>query len=278
MTSYTGILAPLLATLLTAGTAAPQGVCGIHLPGASAGMGLCGTASAAGSRAVFFNPAATGADCCIDCSSGISRPFGIASISAAAVSIGFHARIPHICAGWTRIGNKFYIEESLLLSCQVPVLAGVRCGAALETERITLVSRDRRVHWYGTAGLLWRAPSGIGAGCALTLAAGHESNPVRPQSLRAGISFRCRGALCCCDVVRRRGESAEIHAGCEVPLCRFLLVRTGWVHDPPLLTAGFGIRQGPLTLDYSVTVHPQLGETHSCSISTASGGGQRTRR
>ncbi|MBN2414391.1 hypothetical protein JXO52_01040 [bacterium] len=258
------ILYPLL-------TAAPQGVCGIHLPGASAGMGLCGAAAEAGSGAVFHNPAATGSTRRLECTSGIGRPFGIPSLASAAVSAGFHGGTWQVCAGWDRIGNDLYIEESLTLACGVQVLPGLCVGGAAETKQVRRVSRDRRLRTAGTIGLLWRVSPGISAGCAVTIASGRDRLDVRPQTMKAGITFGGKGAACRCDYIQRRGEPAQLRAGCEIPLCPFLLLRAGWVHDPPLLTFGIGIRRGSLTLDYSLIAHALLGETHSFSISADAG-------
>jgi hypothetical protein len=85
--------------------------------------------------------------------------------------------------------------------------------------------------------------------------AGLEYSPVDELVLAADVTY-CSGR-------------ASAGLGCEFLLIPQLALRAGVGTDPLRFGGGFGVRVGPVGLDYAYGFHPQLEESHRLGVTAA---------
>jgi hypothetical protein len=120
------------------------------------------------------------------------------------------------------------------------------------------------------AGLQWDPADEITLGCsAANLYAppiGGTGEPL-PRTISAGLDYRpVPGCHLLLDAVKDVRFPLELHLGIEYTLLNLLALRGGMVDDPPFVTGGVGILWGILEVDYALTVHDVLGETHEFGL------------
>jgi hypothetical protein len=89
-----------------------------------------------------------------------------------------------------------------------------------------------------------------------------------PQSLSMGVSVHpLPGALVAVCMEKDSRYPFEMSVGVEYCLEDLVALRFGAAHEPSTVAAGIGVRTSLLSMDYAYTMHPDLGGTHSVSLS-----------
>jgi hypothetical protein len=95
------------------------------------------------------------------------------------------------------------------------------------------------------------------------------------EALPLVLSLSCEfvppatGLSCYAACSRELLTPVEWNAGIEYSALPGLRLRTGISTEPALVSAGLGVTVAPVTFDYAVTHHWQLGATHQFSVSVA---------
>ena len=177
---------------------------------------------------------------------GASR-FGFDLYNEFTVSIGFGHRFnPLISAGLTLNYNRLSIAHYGNDWC-----VGLDLGV--------LLTISEKVQW-GFAAYNINAPC-IG-----------DENEKLPEMLVTGIRFvPISGALLQVDVQKDIIYPIEICFGAEYTLFDTIAIRGGGDFGLTTFSSGLGLQVDSFTLDYAISMHPDLGSTHQLSISFSFG-------
>ncbi len=187
-------------------------------------------------------------------------------------------------------GSFSSLEGALTLGYAAPLGGGFYGGAALKSLYQKADSYGAMA-WAGDAGLLkvmddWRfgaSVSNFGTGMKL----GEESFGL-PLTMRAGAAWDWRGRVSLsADAVKAGENSPAAAAGAELHIVSspgeaFFLrggYRTGRTsYAGPGWSAGFGLQNGDIRIDYAFTPYGELGSAHRLNISLRFGAEKQTRR
>jgi hypothetical protein len=170
----------------------------------------------------------------------------------------------------SQFGSGLYREWTISGGAGVLALPSFRAGFLVHGCHLAVRGYGSAWSFALDAGVQWDPIEEVSVGAAAANVSGARigsSEDPLPRSLTAGIDVhplpRSRLLL---DVVKESRFPAEIHLGAEYTLLDLLSLRCGLVNDPPLVTAGIGIRWQMLEADYALTVHDVLGETHQFGL------------
>ena len=172
----------------------------------------------------------------------------------------------------------------------VPLAAGVTAGVLLRGFRGELAQQATARGYSADAGLVWHSPiEGLNLGAAIQNAGPDVKYEVQgdplPLTARFGVSYDLRTSqsspeaaphfarfLMTADAVKVKDETASGGAGLEMDMpmgaSAGMALRLGYVlgGGPSSITAGVGLRQGRLCLDYALAVENSFDNTHHLSL------------
>ncbi len=189
-----------------------------------------------------------------------ARPMGRFTAAVSAVSYGF----------------ELYREITIGAGCGVECGRGIRAGAALTLNNLSIAG-------YGScscagidAGVTWEIAGGLEAGAsASNLNAprlGKQPETI-PRTFQAGLSYAPPGGfLLACDVAEDVRFPAEVRLGAEWSPAVFLSVRAGVSTYPSVYSAGIAVRFSSVEVEYALSRHQELGFTNRFGLSLRLGG------
>ena len=210
--------------------------------------------------AVSAAPAPFGLNELRRCACAYADPYGPFTISAAAVRYGF----------------ELYREVTLGAACGVDCGKGVRAGAAVTLNTVSVAGYGHGTCAGVDAGVIWEIVRGLDLGASIAnLNAPSPGSPAEriPRMIQAGIAYAPMGGfLVACDISEETRFPAEVRLGAEFVPAGFLSLRGGISTDPSTCSAGIGIRISPAAIEYAFTRHQELGFTHRFGLSLSLGG------
>ncbi|KAB2924458.1 MAG: hypothetical protein F9K22_06320 [Bacteroidetes bacterium] len=237
------------------------------LPPAAAGRG--GACAATEGTAMFWrNPASvTGMTAVL--LSAVPSPYGLPPLSGASASVQSKLWETATAVGISSVGSSMYREVQGAWSAARGVTDRVTAGVSLRVYHVS-VRRYGSASALGVdAGVRIDAGGGVSLGAALTnlggarLAGGDEL----PRMVTGGAAYSpAEGALIAADIVHETDRPAFIRAGAEVRLAGAFVVRGGYDGSSGELCGGAGFTAGPVTVDYAVTSHQDLGLSHAVGV------------
>ena len=238
----------------------------------STAMGGASTAAIANSLAISTNPSLAAS--VVHC--GVSMDYIPGVFEMEELSRGSFTFIVPMTAGTfaftgSRFGFDLYREVSLTLTCARRISPELMVGV--------------NVHWYSLVIQNYGSATTIGAdiGLVATLsenlhwgfsarnvnapAIGVEAERL-PQVYSTGVAYQpSKECTIAADLVKDVQHPAGLSIGAEYEILGLLSLRGGSSSDPPMYSAGFGVRYSGVCLDYALSNHPDLGMTHQISIS-----------
>lgn len=177
--------------------------------------------------------------------------------------------------GWLALsgsyfGKKVYRETSCSIACASKVPGGLVLGVAANAY-VLGIERYGSAHTFGVdVGLSSEVADGVWwSAAALNVnrpRIGRDGEAL-PQVLWLSLAFRpIPLATLAADLVKDNRYPYELHVGIGYELMGMVAVRAGVVSDPPLQTAGVGLRLDHVQFDYALSDHAQLGLTHQISL------------
>jgi hypothetical protein len=176
----------------------------------------------------------------------------------------------------TRYGYELYREVTLGAACGFDCGEGVRAGAAVTLNSVSIAGYGHGSCVGIDAGILWQIVSGLQFGASAANC--NAPSPGRwreniPRTFQAGIAFAPAGGfLVACDIAEDPRFPAEVRLGAEFSPAEFLLLRAGVSTDPSSCSAGVGICVLPFEIDYAFSRHQELGFSHRFGLCVRLGG------
>jgi hypothetical protein len=199
-------------------------------------------------------------------------PFGLSQLSTGGVIL--NQPIPYGTVGGAvnYSGYELYQEASFSFAFAGSMDREFHYGVVINYHNVSIQN-------YGSTGVL-----GIDAGVAFDLSSQvtfggfisnvnqpkiGEVNPERlPLSFSLGFSYMpAEDLLLLADIQKDIRFDANIRFGIEYLPVEYLAFRVGSSTEPSLFTAGIGIQHEGLGFDYGFINHPDLGGTHTISLS-----------
>ncbi len=241
------------------------------------GMGGAGSAIAGNIWGALMNPAAlacvTGRMIAV---SAAPSPFGIEELRRAACA--YTEPLGRLTASVTgiRYGYELYREVTLGAACGYDCGEGVRVGATLTLESLSIAGYGHGSCAGLDAGVLWQIVSGLEIGASAanwnSPSPGNSHENI-PTTFQAGIAYTLPGGfLVACDIVEDPHFPAEVRLGAELAVAEFFFLRAGVSMDPSSCSAGVGIHFLPIEIEYAFSRHQELGYTHRFGLSLRLGG------
>lgn len=176
----------------------------------------------------------------------------------------------------TRYGFELYREITFGTGCGLDCGKGLRAGAALTLNNLSIAGYGSASCIGIDAGVSWEIAGGFEAGAsASNLNApglGRQRETI-PRTFQAGIACAVPGGLLlACDVAEDVRFPAEIRLGAEWNPAGFLSVRAGISTDPSVFSAGIAVRISPVEIEYALSRHEELGFTNRFGFSLRLGG------
>jgi hypothetical protein len=198
--------------------------------------------------------------------------FGIEGLNRKGFSAGLPIASVPVALSVSTLGLRGYKETSLALAAAFsgdgPWAAGVRL----------------RVEMLGIAGYGQTSVPAIDAGVSCMIVPGYElaflltnlsaariGSAGEPLPLSLAFGCACApgdaGATLYARCSKELLSPMEWNLGAEYIVVPELSIRLGISSEPTLLCGGVGIRLAPVVVEYGLTHHRQLGETHYMSVS-----------
>ncbi len=171
-------------------------------------------------------------------------------------------------AALQRFGYDVYSEHRLDVS------AGMRVGGGLALG-IRGVLHTVHIERYGStaaagldAGLLFSPAERWHAGASVRHIAGgaFADGEELPLQMRLGVAWSVSNLRLACDLEKDARYPLTVRTGVEFRPAKVLALRIGAVNTPATFTAGAGLLLSSVQAQYAVSVHPELGWTHSIGI------------
>jgi hypothetical protein len=198
--------------------------------------------------------------------------FGIAGLGRAGCVVG----VP--ISGWTvgaqvsSFGLENYRETSVSLSAAAPLSSGIVLGLRINGLFLKIAGYGSAFALTCDAGIRIELADRLAMSCLLMNATGSQigsSHEALPLVLALTCEFvsPAAGLSCYATCSRELLAPVEWNVGIEYATLPELRLRCGIGTDPALVCAGLGITVAPVSFDYAVTHHWQLGSTHHISLS-----------
>jgi hypothetical protein len=241
------------------------------------GMGGAGSALSGNVWGALMNPASLAgtAERMVAVSTAPS-PFGLEELRRTACA--YTEPFGRLTASVTgiRYGYELYREVTLGAACGYDCGEGVRVGATVTLNSVSIAGYGRGSCAGLDAGVLWRIIPGLQL--AASAANWNAPSPGKsreniPRTFQAGIAYAPPGGfLVACDVAEDTRFPAEVRLGAELTVAEFLSLRAGVSTDPSGCSAGIGVHILPLDIEYAFSRHQELGFTHRFGLCLRLGG------
>ncbi len=175
-----------------------------------------------------------------------------------------------------RYGYELYREVTLGAACGYDCGEGVRVGATVTLNSVSIAGYGHGSCAGFDAGVLWQIVSGLQFGASAAnwnAPSPGNSRENIPTIFQAGIVYTPLGGfLVACDIAEDPRFPAEVRLGAEFALADLLFLRAGVSTDPACCSAGVGVHFLPVEIDYAFSRHQELGFTHRFGLCLHLGG------
>ena len=208
--------------------------------------------------------------------SAAPAPFGLNELRRSACAYAEPLGCFTLSAVALRYGFELYREVTVGAACGVDCGKGVRAGATVTLNTLSIAGYGRGACTGVDAGVIWEIVRGLDLGAVVSNL--NAPSPGRlaegvPRTIQAGIAYTpVGGFLVSCDISEDARFPAEVRLGAEFLPAGFLALRGGISTDPSTCSAGIGIRISPVEIEYAFTRHQELGFTHRFGLSLRLGG------
>lgn len=202
--------------------------------------------------------------------------FGIQELSSVASSAGLALPWGGIGGSAWTLGLPGYRETTASLSCAYDGEPGWTAGIRVNLLVLSIAGYGSTAVAAYDAGARVECLESIAFGVLLTNIGGTrigEQQESLPRSLECGFSYAPDGSgvLVCASAVHEFLSPVDWRLGVAYSPYECLVLRTGISTEPSLLCGGFGVALSPVSIDYAVSHHWQLGLTHHVSVTVALG-------
>ncbi|MFZ1728812.1 MAG: hypothetical protein WBQ23_02890 [Bacteroidota bacterium] len=234
----------------------------------AAAMGGCAAAISGGAETALFNPAMlAGSE-----DGGIlfwtpSR-FGMTELGAAAgvwsqTFSGFNTAV-----SLQRFGFELYSEHRLDVSAALPVGGAIAAGARISALHINIARYGNTIIPIIDFGVRCRVADGLEAaavGFALNMPSIADEERL-PAGISAGLAWQHDGLLLALDCEKESRSDVNLRLGTEYRLLPEFAIRFGAATLTRQWTAGFAVGHGAFRVEYALSVHSELGASHTVGI------------
>lgn len=233
----------------------------------AAGMGDTGTAMAAGAEGLFWNPAAAAWAEKASAFGGHNRPFGLKEMETQALSAA--GRLGRVGLGATYQGYGFALYREQVFGITIGVRVSRRAGLGLSVRSLHLTTAGQPARRWTAFDLGFRIllNDRLFAGATAWNAGGTRTRIIG-QGGAFGLGMHIAPDLALLvDIQKEAGLPTGGGAGLAWEIAPALVLRTGIGGRPERLSAGAGLRQRQLAIDYAAAWHTVLGLSHRVSLS-----------
>jgi hypothetical protein len=205
----------------------------------------------------------------------VPEQYGLRELARVSFSFVEPTPMGNFALSGSRFGFELYRELSVSMSYAAHVTEAFHIGVnvawygvsiknygsqkCLGVDLGILVDLTQDIHW-GFAATNLNSP---------TIGRGEEK---LPQLFSFGVSYQSLDhVLLALDVLKDIRYPTELHLGIKYTVLDLLDILGGAASDPSIVTAGIGLHLSGLRLSYSCMRHPELGMTHSFSVSLDTG-------
>jgi hypothetical protein len=165
-----------------------------------------------------------------------------------------------------RYGYELYREVTLGAACGVDCGEGVRAGATVTLNSVSIAGYGHGSCVGFDAGVIWQIVPGLEFGASAadwnSPSPGNSGENI-PGTFQAGIAYAPPGGfLVACDIAEDPRFPAEIRLGAEFDVADILFLRAGVSTDPSGCSAGAGVHFFSVEIEYAFSRHQELGPTH----------------
>lgn len=198
--------------------------------------------------------------------------FGIDGLRRMGASAAFLLGSVPMAVSASTLGLQGYRETSLDLAVAWSDGNRWSAGVRLRLEMLGIEGYGETSAPAFDAGLTCEIATGYELAVVLTNIAAARIGTARepiPVSLAGGCAYTPddTGATLFARCCQELAAPLEWDLGAEYILVPEFVLRMGLCSDPSLLCGGFGLHLDPVTVDYALTHHRQLGQTHHVSVS-----------
>lgn len=202
--------------------------------------------------------------------------FGMPDLRVIRSSLGVGVPWGGVGISASMLGVPGYTETTASLSAAYEDLSGWRAGIRINLLMLSIDGYGSAAVAAFDAGVQVRCAESVSLGVMLANVGGAcigEGREALPQALECGVSFAPpeSGVLLCASAVHQLLAPLEWRLGLSYAPCECLVLRTGISTEPALLCGGFGVVLSPVSIDYGVSRHWQLGLTHHVSVALTLG-------
>ena len=242
-----------------------------------AGVAGASAALAGDPWGMFANPAGIlGLPGCTIITSVSPSIYGIPELRHHAVSAVLPVSWGTIGVAGTTLGVDGYRETTAGLVVAFPLDPAFGCGIRVNSLWLGIASYGSTVVPTLDLGLQARITESFSVGFLLENVTGARlgiRKEALPRSVEFGLSIAPSGlgVQACASAVKELSAPLDWRMGVTFAPYECLTLRTGISTEPAFLCAGFGLTVAPVTLDYAVSHHWQLGLTHHVSLAFSFG-------
>jgi len=251
----------------------PNIYAGFELKGSSAriqAMGQAYVGLANTPDAIFINCSGLAQLTCPAFSAYYTRPFGIAELNYGSLAATFSTPIGIFATGLISFGNKFYHEQSVIVSVNRSMKHNFFYGFNLHYNKLQISGYGSDFSIGADFGFLAQLTPKLNWGffaSNLNRATMGRNNDKLPQIFCTGIAlFPVDGLILTLDIFKETMFPLDFRCGIEYLVFKRVALRSGFSTEPAQFCAGFGFLFSNFQVDYAITTHQNLGLSHHLSL------------
>jgi hypothetical protein len=234
----------------------------------AAAMGGCSSAVAGGAETALFNPAMLVGSPDGGLLFWTPSRFGMTELGAAAGVWSQSFSVLNTAISIQRFGFALYSEHRLDANIALPISGTISAGARISALHINIARYGSTVIPLIDFGVRCGIAEGLEVGAvgfALNMPS-IDGDERLPAGLSTGIAWRHEGMLLALDCEKESRQGADIRMGAEYRPIREFALRCGAGTLDRQWTAGFALQHGTLRVEYALSIHSELGATHTVGI------------
>jgi hypothetical protein len=233
------------------------------------GMGGAFVAAANTGDAMYYNPAGLWVINNLQLQAFYSVPFNMTDLATTAFNFTCPTKLGNGTVNFESYGFDLYRETTIGLAYSQSFRHKLVYGLAFNYDFLAIKNGGSAGTLGVDMGILFKPHNNI----ILGFSSRNVNRPAiahdkLPQVFSFGISYHILGDLTLnTDLYKDVKFRTDIRVGAEYQLLGKLFLRIGTASDPSRFSAGIGFDFGAGEVDYAMYTHPELGVTHSASVS-----------
>ncbi len=222
--------------------------------------------------AVNLNPALLEYSDGMIISTGFSRLYDLAELDMISTGIVYDARFMTTALLYSNFGDaEILSENNFALALSKSFASKISLGAKFDYHRVSFAGDyvDLSTMSFAIGSSIRFTDVILHASFADLNRPGLSDNDNKTDiAYRGGLSFiAIENTILNIELSGRFNQETRFHFGQEMLLEDILILRLGLVTNPTMPSGGLGIKYGKFMLDYSISHHNKLGDTHSLGFS-----------